>query len=73
MSSEEARGENNLLKELEKTAYIRIQAAESQHKSAKAGLMTAEYQVRELKAKYDEEFNRVYELHVENQKILADL
>ena len=73
MSSEEARSENNLLKELEKTACIRIQAAESQHKSAKAGLMTAEYQVRELKAKYDKEFNKVYELHIENQKILPDL
>uniref|UniRef100_A0A2N9IKC7 Uncharacterized protein n=2 Tax=Fagus sylvatica TaxID=28930 RepID=A0A2N9IKC7_FAGSY len=69
----EALVENVSLKELEKTALTKIHATESQHKSAEAGLMTTEHQVRELKAKYDDEFNRVYELRVENQKLLADL
>lgn len=35
--------------------------------------MTAERQVRELKVKYDDEFNQVYKLHAENQKLLTDL
>ena len=35
--------------------------------------MTAGRQVRELKAKYDDEFNKVYELRAENQKLLANL
>ena len=35
--------------------------------------MTAGRQVRELKAKYDDEFNKVYELCAENQKLLANL
>ncbi len=45
--------ENKWLKDLEKLASVRIQVAESMHKSAEAGLMTAERQVIELKAKLD--------------------
>uniref|UniRef100_A0A2N9F0Y2 Uncharacterized protein n=1 Tax=Fagus sylvatica TaxID=28930 RepID=A0A2N9F0Y2_FAGSY len=47
----EALGGNALLKELEKTAFTRIQAAESQHKSPEAGLMSTKRQVRELQKK----------------------
>uniref|UniRef100_A0A2N9HR10 Uncharacterized protein n=1 Tax=Fagus sylvatica TaxID=28930 RepID=A0A2N9HR10_FAGSY len=43
--------ENDRLKDLEKTASTRIQAAESKHKSAEASLMTAECQ-----AYYDQGF-----------------
>ena len=35
--------------------------------------MSVERQVRELKKKYDDEFNRVYELLAENKNLLADL
>ena len=69
----EALVENVSLKELEKTASTKIHATESQHKSAEAGLMTTKRQVRELKANYDDEFNRVYELRAENQKLLTNL
>ena len=69
----EALTENALLKKFEKTASTRIQTVESQHKSVEARLMTAERQVRELKVKYDDEFNQVYKLHAENQKLLTDL
>ena len=48
--------ENKRLKDLEKSASARIQAAESMHKSAEASLMTAERQVIELKAKLDREY-----------------
>ena len=50
--------ENDRLKDLKKTASARIQAVESKHKSAEAGLMTAECQVVELKAKLDQEYER---------------
>ena len=43
------------------------------NKSAEAGLMSAKRQVRELQKKYDDEFNRVYELRAENKNLLADL
>jgi hypothetical protein len=39
----EALGENALLKELERTASTRIQAAESNHKSAEAELKSAQH------------------------------
>ncbi len=61
--------ENNRLKDLEKTALARIQTTESKHKSAKAGLMTAERQVIELKAKLDREYKTSSQLQVENSKL----
>ena len=42
-----------------------IQAAESKHKSAEVGLMTAERQVVELKAKLDREYKTSSQLQVE--------
>jgi hypothetical protein len=48
--------ENDQLKDLEKMASARIQAAKSKHKSVEAGLMTAECQVVELTAKLDREY-----------------
>ena len=69
----EALGENALLKELEKTASTRIQAIESNHKSAEAGLKSAQRQVKQFKKKYNVEFDKVFELRVENKNILAEL
>jgi chromosome segregation ATPase len=57
--------ENDRLKAFEKQALARIQAAESKHKSAEAGLMTAKRQVVELKAKLDREYKTSSQLRVE--------
>ena len=56
---------NDRLKDFEKKASAMIQAAESKHKSAEAGLMTAECQVVELKAKLDREYQTSSQLWVE--------
>ena len=50
-------------------ALARIQTTESKHKSAKAGLMTTERQVIELKAKLDREYKTSSQLRVENSKL----
>ena len=60
---------NKQLKDLEKSASARIQAAESMHKSAEAGLMTTERQVIELKAKLDREYKTSSQLRVENSEL----
>ena len=65
--------ENDWLRKLEKTASTRIQAAESRHKSAERGLMTAERQVKELTAKLDREINRSCELRVEISNLKAEV
>ncbi len=57
--------ENDRLRDLEKSAFARIQATESKHKSAEAGLMTAKRQVVELTAKLDREIDRACELQAE--------
>ena len=62
---DESLEENDQLKALEKQASTRIQATESKHKSAEAGLMTAERQVVELKAKLDREYKTSSQLWVE--------
>lgn len=64
---------NGRLLELKKMALTRIQAAESNHKSAEARLMIAERQVRELTAKFDLKFGCVYELRVANEKLQTEL
>jgi uncharacterized protein (DUF2164 family) len=69
----EALGENALLKELEKMASTWIQAAESNHKSVEARLKSVEHQVKEFEKKYNAEFDKVFELRVENKNILAEL
>jgi chromosome segregation ATPase len=51
----ESLAENDRLRDFEKKASAMIQVAESKHKSAEAGLMTAECQVVELSEKYDRE------------------
>jgi chromosome segregation ATPase len=61
------------LHDLEKTASTRIQAAESRHKSAEAGLMTAERQVKELTAKLDREINHSCELRAEISDLKAEV
>ena len=55
----EALGENALLKELKKTASTRIQAVESNHKSAEAGLKSTQRQVKQFKKEYNAEFDKV--------------
>ena len=65
--------ENDQLHDFEKTASTRIQAAESRHKSAEAGLMTAGRQVKELTAKLDREINRSCELRVEISNLKAEV
>jgi hypothetical protein len=57
--------ENDRLKDFEKKASAMIQAAESKHKSAEVGLMTAERQVVELKAKLDRKYKTSSQLWVE--------
>ncbi len=54
----ESLAENDQLQDFEKKASAMIQAAESKHKSAEAGLMTAECQVVELSEKYNLEIER---------------
>ena len=56
---------NDRLKDFEKKASAMIQAIESKHKSAEAGLITAERQVVELKAKLDREYQTSSQLWVE--------
>ena len=53
------------LKDFEKSASAKIRAAESAHKSAKAGLMNMERQVIELKEKLDREYATSSRLRVE--------
>ena len=57
--------ENDRLKAFEKQASARIQAAESKRKSAEVGLMIAECQVVELKAKLNWEYKTSSQLRVE--------
>uniref|UniRef100_A0A2N9G7V4 Uncharacterized protein n=1 Tax=Fagus sylvatica TaxID=28930 RepID=A0A2N9G7V4_FAGSY len=58
--------ENKRLKDFEKSASARIRAAECAHKSAEAGLMTADGQAIELKEKLDREYTTSSVLQVEN-------
>jgi chromosome segregation ATPase len=57
--------ENDRLKDFEKKASAMIQASESKHKSAEVGLMTAERQVVELKAKLGRKYKTSSQLWVE--------
>ncbi len=65
--------ENDRLRDLEKSAYARIQAAESKHKSAEAGLMTTKRQVVELTAKLDREIDRACKLRAEISKLKTEV
>ena len=59
------------MRDREKTASTRIQAAKSNHKSIEARLKTAEHQMKELTAKLDREINRACKLRAENKKLKA--
>ena len=65
--------ENDRLRDLEKSASARIQVAESKHKSAEVGLMTAERQVVELTAKLDREINCACKLRAEISKLKIEM
>jgi chromosome segregation ATPase len=69
----ESLAENDQLQDLKKKASARIQAVESKHKSAEAGLLTTERQVVELSKKYDREIERSSKLRGEISAFKAEV
>ena len=65
--------ENDRLREVERMVSARIREVESQHKTTKEGLQTAECQLVEMSAKLERECERSSGFQSEIDKLKAEL